>query len=221
MQSLAAANNAEWCDAVCRSHGVDTRFDDDAWTARSRTPPFYPDAVTLTPDPSIPELLGRIEASAGCSIKDSFASLDLQPHGYRVLFEAEWIARPPTAASPPEPAEADWEVLNDPEAFTAWERAWRGDGPADVLRAELLDDAAVTLLAARGGDRVVAGAVLNRSAEVVGISNLFGRRDGCIAFAAALVPGSTLVGYDTGDALETARANGFVTVGPLRVWVHD
>ena len=97
---LAAVNNAHWCDAVCRTHAIDSKFDDDAWTSRTRTPPYYPDAVTLTPSPSIPELLARIDASEGCSIKDSFASLDLHPFGFRELFDAQWITRPAMAAAP-------------------------------------------------------------------------------------------------------------------------
>ncbi len=27
----AALNNAEWCAAVCRSHGIGSRFTEDAW----------------------------------------------------------------------------------------------------------------------------------------------------------------------------------------------
>ena len=34
---LAAANNAEWCDVVCRTHGLDPTVDGDAWTSRVRT----------------------------------------------------------------------------------------------------------------------------------------------------------------------------------------
>ena len=224
LQSLAAANNAEWCDAVCRSHGLDTTFDSDAWTARSRTPPFYPDAVTLVPEPSIPALLARIDVSAGCSIKDSFASLDLTPLGFRVLFVAEWIAQTPAA---PVVAPTGWEVVDEPDAFARWEQAWRhGDGPAndggaDVLRPELLDDESVTILAGRRDDRIEAGAILNRSADVVGVSNGFGTWTDGVAFAAQLFPGSVLVGYERSDALATARAAGFETAGPLRVWVRD
>lgn len=88
---MAAANNAEWCDLVCRTYGAQTRFDEDAWTSRTRTPPGYPDAVTLVPHPSAPDLLARIDTSAGCSIKDSFASMDMTTYGFRVLFDAQWI----------------------------------------------------------------------------------------------------------------------------------
>ena len=146
---MAAVNNAEWCDLVCETHGAQTRFDADAWTSRTRTPPGYPDAVTLVPHPSVPELLARIDTSVGCSIKDSFASLDLTGYGFRVLFDAQWIVHRGTAV-PPTPDDASWEVVHDRVGLAAWEQAWRGnDGPPGVFRAELLDHDAVTVLAAR------------------------------------------------------------------------
>jgi hypothetical protein len=77
--------------------------------------------------------LARIDDSPGCSVKDSFASLDLTRHGFRVLFDAQWIVRGPsgTPAVPPSPR---WTVVRDAEASAAWEEAWRGpDGPQDVL----------------------------------------------------------------------------------------
>jgi hypothetical protein len=75
---------------------------------------------------------------------------------------------------------------------------------------------------------VVAGAVLHRSQDVVGISNFFASAQdastgwvGCLALVDKLFDGSTLVGYESGSALEGARAHGFETVGPLRVWILD
>jgi len=227
LQSIAALNNAEWCDLVCRTHGLAPTMGDDAWTSDARTPPYYPDAVTLVPRLSVAGLLDRVKASAGCSIKDSFASLDLSAAGFRVLFDAEWIERPPaaiaqTATTPP------WEVVSNPEMFALWEQAWRGLGARDVLRVDLLGHPSVKVLAAMAGERVVAGAVLNRSATVVGVSNFFAEPgsageswSGCLALADTLFAGATLVGYERGDGLETARAKGFRTVGSLRVWSLD
>lgn len=80
---------------MCRSHGVDTRFGAQAWTASRRPSPYYPDAVTLVEQPDVDDILRRIDGSAGCSMKDSFASLDLSGDGFRVLFEADWIYRGP------------------------------------------------------------------------------------------------------------------------------
>jgi hypothetical protein len=88
----AARNNAAWCDAFCRRHGVVGRFDPECWSSAARTPPLYPDAVTLVPgvDPAV--LLARVDTRDGCSIKDSFADLELEAHGFAPLFPAEWVA---------------------------------------------------------------------------------------------------------------------------------
>ncbi|MGQ0433617.1 MAG: hypothetical protein ACT452_14550 [Microthrixaceae bacterium] len=227
--AAAAANNAAWCDAVCRTHGLGPTTADDAWTSAARTPPLYPDAVTLAPSPSIPDLLARIDASAGCSIKDSFGSLDLAPFGFEVLFDATWIVRRP-GAEPAGSAEQGWTVVDDTDGFECWEQAWRGeDDSAPVLQPDLLDDrsVAVVALAPGGGERVVAGAILNEAAGVVGVSNVFvtsaagrGAWGGCIAIAERRFPGATLVGYESGPALEVACAQGFHPVGPLRVWLR-
>jgi len=227
--TVAAVNNAEWCDCVCRAQGVETRFDENAWTGRTRTPPFYPDAVTLVPTPAIARLLSRIDTSAGCSIKDSFAALDLRDHGFRVLFDAHWIVRP-TAVPPPPEAGPRWETVQDGDELASWEQAWRGDhGPTGIFGAELLNVASVTIVGARRGGRVVAGAVLSGTSSVVGISNFFADADadaaagwsGCLRLVTSLFPAATVVGYESGEALVAARRHGFVTAGPLRVWILE
>jgi hypothetical protein len=120
-------------------------------------------------------------------------------------------------------------VVHDEAGLAGWERAWRGsDGPPGVFRTELLDHDSVTVLVACTGGDVVAGAVLNRSSTLVGVSNFFTREpggavswSGCLALAATLFPGSTFVGYESGQRLLAARAHGFDTVGPLRVWIQE
>jgi hypothetical protein len=89
----AALNNAEWCHAFCRTHRIDGCFDEMAWTSAERTPPYYPDAVTLARGCSVESLLSRVDRSAGCSIKDSFADLDLSADGFEVLLAAEWLSQ--------------------------------------------------------------------------------------------------------------------------------
>ena len=96
---VAAANNAAWCDAFCRTHGVVGRFERDAWVSPQRTPPLYPDAVTLVEDADEHALLAAIDTGPGCSIKDSFARLDLEHAGFEPLLHAQWLACTGAAAT--------------------------------------------------------------------------------------------------------------------------
>ena len=220
----AARNNADWCDLICRSHDIATAFDDGRWAALRRSPPMYPDAVTLLEDLGADEVLRGIDTSAGCSVKDSFASLDLSPDGFRVLFDAEWIRRPPTG--PRESSSLTWTSVATAEALRAWAAAHGGGG--EIFRPVLLEDPTVLVLTAHDGDVLLGGAVGNRSAHAVGISNLFTTRDdddriwaGAVDAISARFPGLPLVGYEAGADLAAAHRAGFVSTGPLRVWCKD
>lgn len=204
-----------------------TRVNRDAWTSSARTPMYYPDAVTLAPDVSVPDLLSRIDHSPGCSIKDSFASIELTEYGFVVLFEAQWMVRA-SQAPPLTGSSLSWDLVRDPGAFRAWESAWRGDdGPTGVLRPSLLNNDSIAVLATCRGDRVVAGAVVNRSAAVAGLSNYFSDPavdaqdgwSGCVSFAAGLWKALPLIGYESGARLATAQRAGFDPAGALRVWL--
>lgn len=224
----AARNNAEWCAVMSRSHGLAGESGAHAWAAPSRTPLYYPDAVTLVPGADRAALVSRIDTAApGASVKDSFADLDPTEAGFQVLFEAQWIHRP--ASAPTLAPDLSWDVAGDPDALRAWAIAWDdGDGNANLFRPELLDDPATFVLAGRSTDgRVVAGAVANCSDQVVGISNVFALDGGpdaawpiVLDAVNRLFPSLPVVGYEQGDAMAAAVRHGFEPVGPLRIWMH-
>jgi hypothetical protein len=222
--AAAARNNAEWCATVCATHGVPSSFGTDAWAAHLRSPPFYPDAVTFEPTAAAAQLLPRIDGGPGCSIKDSFATLEPMPAGYRVLLDAEWIGREPAAAGD----FSAWTPVADALELRAWETAWAGDSSTDLFRPALLEPLTVAFLAERIGRMIVSGAVLSYGAEVVGVSNLFAENGdldtawtNAVAAAATYFPRTPIVGYESGDDLAAARRNGFEVLGPLRVWIND
>lgn len=213
---------------MSRAHGLAGEFGAQAWTAPSRVPLYYPDAVTLMPGVDRTALAARIDTTApGASIKDSFADLDLTEVGFQVLFEAQWIHRP---ASTPAPAsDLGWDVAGDPDTLRAWALAWDdGNGNADLFRPELLDDPATWVLAGQSADgRVIAGAVASLSDHMVGISNVFALDGGPDAAWPVvldavnwLFPTLPVVGYEQGDDLAAAVRHGFEPVGPLRIWLH-
>ncbi|MFE9646699.1 hypothetical protein ACFYO0_21805 [Streptomyces sp. NPDC006365] len=224
----AARNNAEWCAAMSRSHGLAGESGDEAWTSRVRTPPYYPDAVTLVSGADPAALVARIDTMApGASVKDSFADLDLTEAGFRVLSEAQWIHRP--AGAPGIVPDLAWDVAGDPDALRAWALAWDdGDGNVDLFRPQLLADAETFVLAGYSADgEVVAGAVATRSDQVAGISNVFSLDGGpdvawpvVLGAVHRLFPTLPVVGYEHGDDLAVAVRHGFEPVGPLRIWLH-
>ncbi|MER0241283.1 hypothetical protein AAHZ94_04440 [Streptomyces sp. HSW2009] len=229
--AAAARNNADWCAAVCHSHGVPSRFGDAAWSSARRTPPYYPDAVTLHPGAVPADVLAAVDtATPDCSIKDSFATLDLAPEGFVELFTAQWIHRPADVAAGTTAPPLRAEPVTTAAELRTWQSAWHGDesGP-EVFRPALLDHPSVRVLGLYRGAGLCGGAVLNLGAGVVGLSNLFAVDPedagavwaATIAAAARHFPGRPLVGYEHGDALVPALASGFDVLGQLRVWLHS
>ncbi|MCX4980752.1 hypothetical protein [Streptomyces sp. NBC_00572] len=222
----AVRNNAEWCQAMCAAHGHPGTFGPRAWTSTRRTPLYYPDAVTLTEDADVKDVLNGIDRTTpGASVKDSYARLDLAAEGFRLLFEASWIHRP--AGLPGLPVTAGHSAVRTPEELAAWALAW-SDGDADeaaLFRPELLDDPATTVLVGRAADgTILGGAVLSASARVTGVSNVFTTGDTPQSFVwagvlAAVPDDRPVVGYESGDDLTAALAAGFQEAGPLRVWL--
>ncbi|MEO3875462.1 hypothetical protein ABGB18_42335 [Nonomuraea sp. B12E4] len=225
MIAEAARNNAEWCDLMCRTHGTPGTFTDLTWTNPARTPPLYPDAVTLSPAATAADVLNRIDQASGASVKDSFATLDLP--GFDVLFEATWIHHPAPGGTPAPAATGDpitWEVVEDAAALRAWEEACFSGGMRDLFLPGLLAEA--TPLCGRIEGDIVCGSMLNASGRVVGVSNVHASGcdldaawSGTVALAAGLFPGRPLVGYETDP--EPAMKQGFATIGPLRVWLRS
>jgi hypothetical protein len=205
--TAAAENNALWCDLVCRANGIETAIGPGHWTARERTPRLYPDAVTLRPGVAAADVLLGMQDGPGASVKDSFADLDLAPHGYDVLFEASWVFREPAA---PDPA-SGWTQVDAAE----WVHAAGGPEPVRHVH-----DTSVRFFLADGG-----GAVANRTGSVVGVSNVFAESldevwAGIPGAFAAVFPGLPLVGYEEGEALRAAVKAGFADIGPLRIWLR-
>jgi hypothetical protein len=226
--ALAALNNAVWCSILAATHGVEARFAPDACTWPARTPEGYPDAVTLGRRVDVESLLDRIDATSGCSIKDSFADLGPLPSGFEPLFDASWIRRP--AQRPSRPLDEDrYRVIRDPEFLRAWEVVWRrGESGPPFFLPQLLDRDDVAILALSAPRGALGTAILNRSPGVVGLSNvLTGGADPTETFliaaeaASRLFPGMDIVGYEWGPLLDSAQEAGFQVIGGLRVWMRE
>jgi hypothetical protein len=217
--TLAVRENAAWCDLVCRLQRFAPEGDGRLWWSARRTPDLVPDAVTLVPDLSELDVLGRISDSAGASVKDSFATLDLTDQGWSVLFDATWVARPPGTGAGGD-AVSSFAVVRERFPFAAWCRAW--GGPEGALPTGLRRAAGVTVLGRADGTAFTDGAIVHRTeiggTAVAGLWNAFGAWADVADAASHRHPEAWIVGYERGEALDAALAAGFSAVGPLRVW---
>jgi hypothetical protein len=222
----AVANNARWCDAVCRAHGFPGVFSARWWVSAHHELTFYPNVITLRPDVTAGETATTRTRADGWAVKDSFARLDLAVQGLALLFEAEWIARTPGPMAPGEP-DLSWHTVTDPGELAGWETAWAGgDLPATRLfRPGLLADPCCAILAGRRDGDLAAGIISYTAAGVTGISNLFGQGlaagplwASALQAVAAFRPQVPIVGYEHGADLDAARQAGCRALGPLRVW---
>ena len=217
----AAENDAAWCDLACRSRGVATAMQNDHWVALQRPPDGVPDVVTLLPGADAEAVVQRAQDGPGCSVRDSFAQLDLAPLGFEESTGAQWIHRRP--ALPTTTAAAVWSLVETEEALEAWVLA---SGREATFGPELLRDDSVRVLAALGRLGVRAGAVASRANSVVGVIDVFTTKamDDVEAWATlptaigGLFYGLPLVGWVGPEQRDAALVYGFVETGPLRVW---
>jgi hypothetical protein len=233
----AVANNAAWCDAVCRSHGYPGEFTARTWLSPRHRLPFYPNAITLSPDATAADTQAARTPDRAYGVKDSFARLDLAPAGLTPLFDADWVAwdpAPPEQPSPEPPPAAGlhWQAVRDPAGLTRWEAAWSGgDAVAGLFRPDLLADPGCAILGCYRDGELAGGVIAYTAAGVTGISNVFtaglpgGVEPGMLWRSAApavtaLRPGLPVVGYENGPDLAAAQAAGGRVIGPLRVWTR-
>jgi len=237
----AARNNSRWCDALCRAHGVPGKSEPTHWIKRGKIPPYMSKLVTLGGAAAAEDQLAAIrsliesDGATPFSIKDSFQALDLTSLGFHVLFTARWIRWSVGTSLLGDPAEKlEWSVVSSPEGLVEWELAWRGS-PANsdagsfnrVFPSQLLDDPELTFLVGRQHGAAVASAALNRTDDVIGLSNVFTAAPntgplfpGCVRLTQALHPALPIVGYARGDELRATAQAGFTELHGLTVWQY-
>ena len=236
MVTLAARNNAEWCELVCRAHRVPGEFRDGIWINRHAVPRYYPNASTFAERGDHRAHVRELKRSGipgPWAVKDSFVNLDLDAEGFRPLFDAQWILRTPGLPSGVERQNPllHVETVTSAKQLERWEAAWSAAsgepaGHPRVFLPELFESPDVAIIAISSGATIIAGAIANRSARVVGLSNLFAARDRELECGARLVqaieekfPSFPIVGYDRGEELERMIRLGFAPIGPLRFWI--
>jgi hypothetical protein len=232
-----AYNNAVWCDTVCRSHNITGEFFEDFWISQQQAPTYYPNVVTLSSTANLTSYQNVLteflaaQRDYAVSVKDSFAVLDLTPFGFHKLFQSQWIFKPAsTDFSGHGLSDLPWQQVTSAEELLRWEEAWSHTTLPDkrIFLPPLLHDPDIAIMAAYKEDAIVAGAIANRTTDVVGISNVFMPDqevewywEGLIRRISAYYPALPLVGYERDEDLTMALQVGFTMLGPLCVWEKE
>ena len=235
----AARNNAEWCNTISSVHAGPGTFERAFWIKRGKVPPYMSNLVTLDGAESKPDQIAAIrsllqgDAELPFSVKDAFNCLELGSLGFTKLFEATWVVAPAgTSLSADSADRLRWELVTHADELAAWERAWRGSSANEALRGEnrvfpdrLLQVAGLHFMLGSLDGTPVASAALNRTGDVVGLSNVFTARQdagplfpGCLRIARRVYPSLPVVGYARGADLIAAKQAGFEELHGLTVW---
>jgi hypothetical protein len=219
---VAVAASRAWYDDVFEVHGIGTECESGLWSALSDPPRWHSAAKTVRPGVPVERVLQAVDRFDDCSAADSYAGLDLGPHGFRPLFRALWVWRRAEHEAGAWPD--GWSVVSREDDLATWNAHQDTTG---VLLPPLLGQPRFTFLVRRDGGEMVAGAVLHRVEDAVELSNTWsaeGAVDGTaalVACATQLHPGVPVVGYDRGAALDLLLGAGFEPLGPHVVWVRD
>ena len=223
----AARNNADLYEAVFRAHGLGFHRDASLFRAIDPPPPYYSAALVLMRGDEAAQVAAIAAALAPfggkAAVKDGFAALDLAPLGLELGFHASWI----WAEAKPQSENPGWHVATNASDLARWERAWQSGGsPADqrIFPPECLNDGELLFCGRACGAGFDAGCIINRSGDIVGLSNVFGPSGDAGLFPAALAMarwlgrGKPVTGFEGGAARDAALAAGFADAGPLTVW---
>jgi hypothetical protein len=222
----ASGWHGSWLDAL----GLRWLRRDRTWRALDRPPHIYFAGIALEPGVAAAKI-----ASVPGSICDSWQSLDLEAHGFRVWRTEPWFHRPPGPLDD-EPVPPELELVQVSTAAEVYEFeavSVRGFGseddsiePGTFHPPTVLADERMHMFLGRVDGRAVAAAMGYRSENVVGVFGVTtiasARRRGygsAITRAAMLVDTalpSILAPSQMGERLY--RRLGFDRVGELSIW---
>lgn len=219
---ITVLNNIVWCGMVCEMHGAAAVSRGNLWGLLSAAPKFYPDIITSSRNATAQEVNDFIGNREIFSIKDSYANLALQPFGFKILFEAEWIYHAPVSKI--EGMRQEWRVIKTDEELMKWISA---NGLENVIKSDILRRKDAEIFMREEKDKL-SGFIANLGAGAVGVSNVFSKDDSyerlwpdIVQIVSNRFPGLPMVGYEHGEGLKAALTSGWESAGPLRIWIKD
>jgi hypothetical protein len=233
----AIDNNIGLYRTILGGHDIDWHTTADIAYSLRQVPQLYSNIVTRTPDWQPDNTFTTIDSSycaqdwSTWSVKDSFRVLDLTHYGFKRLFEAHWIYLTIDEFDPLPSTGAHHQIVRTEADLSRWIAAW-GIGETisgPIFCNELLHDPDITFIAGFNEEgNVRSGCIINRTDDVLGISNFFGTDNeetemwsSMIQFVSENVLCGDIVGYESRETLAKLDRIGFEPIGDLTVWLKQ
>lgn len=232
----AIQNNNDLYEIVFKPHRINSHRTNSLWYCLEKTPPLYSNLVSVSADWTPDKIFKTVELNferekwERWSIKDSFARLNLKKYGFKKLFDAQWIYLE-AANFKPSVGEKKlrYKIADNEKLLSAWRLAWDSDERLgkEIFRLELLDDPNAYFIAGFDDEKIMSGCFINRTDNVLGISNFFALNDNAtywaemISFVFDSIERADIVGYERRNTVEKLRQLGFEAVGELIVWLKS
>ena len=216
----AVENNVAWCQLVSTAFGKPSFTTDKVWGLHTTAPQYYPELITTSRTTIEEDIQEFMKLDHIDSVKDSYAKLQLEPFGFELLIEAEWIYHPSVNEQKPESYQ--WRIVQTKKEFEQWTKT---TGLENSIPVDILGNEGVKIFY-RDSPTGFASFIANVAADAVGISNVFSSGMDNVELWRAIpqvvsteYPGLPLVGYEEGDSLSDTRSSGWTSIGALRVWI--
>lgn len=230
----AIHNNNGLYEAIFSNHHMKFGKTDSIWYSLENAPPLYSNLVTISKNWRPDDIFRSIdlkcerEAWGQWSIKDSYAVLDLGEFGFTKLFDACWIYLEAANFRPAvDSRQLRFEIVNSEEALSAWRLTWDSEERLgkEIFDSKLFDNKRVYFIAGYKAEQIVNGCFVNKTDNVLGISNFFSPNEGVdhwsaiISFIFSSIEHSDLVGYERCEQADKLQSLGFESIGNLTVWL--
>jgi len=228
-RTKAIQNNEALYASVFKAHGIELQKNEHIYFSTQKVPPLNSNICTKSPawrpDAIFEEVAktAEIEGWESWSIKDSFACLQLHERAFKKLFDAHWLYIPAhTSRSGGKPSLSFLPVLSDAD-LARWVTLW-GEAPELYTSAMLADPNLFFVIGTEDGEERYA-ALLNRTDDVIGVSNFFPKDKTTQRWADLLQyiydawGPVDVVGYERTEVLDALLPLGAEKVGDLTVWI--
>jgi hypothetical protein len=227
--ALCAEAVAGWHASWLRAFGLRSEWDADAWRALDAPYFIYFAAITLRA-----EAPAEAVVVAPGGVCDTWQTLDLEPHGYRIFRQEPWFHRPGGPLMDPAPPELELvRVTTKAEVEELELVSVRGFGneeatiePGMIHPAAVLEDPAMALFIGRVEGKAIGASMGYRTDDAVGVFGVTtiasARRRG---YGAALTRAAMLTETGLPAVLAPSKLGegvyrrlGFEQVGALTIW---